>query len=320
MATTLKSNQIDLPSLVSSANGNLIQVKPDGLYAALSAAPNLQNQYVSSSTGNDSNDGTRANPLKTIVRAIEGLPNNTSGTIHLLEGDVFPMRNNSDPTTWGTTITYFGSPIGTGSRIITICPYGPQTDSYAGLEVNAVNFYSWLIPGLNRPILEFGHYVFNGKPVGSVLITGDGGGGACNIRGCTIRWTPEARALAVATNSPWTCGGYQWLIDLANTQVMGCILPAPITTSGGALLNHVIRFVGTSQMWNTSVPAGSVPWAVVGSVSKLTFLDSGPMIDKNGATYQVVPNSTLTSAGTRISGIARDSNNTPRNIISNAIL
>lgn len=320
MATTLKPNQIDMASLVSTANGNLIQVKPDGLYAALAAAPNLQNQYVSSSTGNDANDGTRAAPLKTFMRAIERLPDNTSGNIWLLEGDVFPIRGTNDPTTWGTTINYFGTVLGTGSRIITVYPYGPQTDSYAGLEQNAVNFYSWLIPSLNRPVLEFGHYLFNGKPVGSVLTLGSDAGGSCNLRGCIVRWTPEARALATSTGTPWASAGYQWCLDLANTQMMGCILPAPILTSGGSTLNHVARFVGSSQIWNTSVPAGSTPWAIIGAVSKVTYLDSGTMTDKNGATYSTVPNSTLTNAGTRIAGITRDGNGTPRNIISNAIL
>ena len=116
MATTIKPTQIDINSLVSTSEGNLIQVRADGLYAALAAAPNLQNQYVSSSTGNDNNDGTRASPLKTITAALNRLPENTTGTIWLLEGDVFPMRRPWDPTTWGTTITDFGSPIGSGRR------------------------------------------------------------------------------------------------------------------------------------------------------------------------------------------------------------
>lgn len=320
MATTLKPNQIDMASLVSTANGNLIQLKPDGLFAALAAAPNLQNQYVSSSTGNDSNDGTRAAPLKTLLRAIEKLPDNTAGNIWLLEGDVFPVKTASDPASWGAASSNFGTPISTGSRVITIAPYGPQTDSYAGLEVNAVNFYSWLIPSLNRPILEFGHFVFNGHGVGSVLIAGNGSGGSCNIRGCILRWTPEARALATSTGQPWSSAGYQWILDMNNIQIMGCILPAPILTSGGSTLNHVTRLVGTSQIWNTSIPAGSTPWSTLGTVSKVTFLDSGTMTDKNGATYSTVPNSTLTAINTRLSGVTRDGNGTPRNIISNAII
>lgn len=320
MATTLKPTQIDMASLVSTANGNLIQLKSDGLYAALAAAPNLQNQYVSSSTGNDSNDGTRAAPLKTLLRAIQRLPNNTSGTIWLLEGDVFPMRSDVDPVQWGATVNYFGSPIGTDSRIITINPYGPQTDSYAGLEQNTVNFYPWLIPSFNRPILEFGHYLYNGAPVGSVFIAGDSAGGSCNIRGCILRWTPEARAAVLATRTPWACAGYHWLLDLANTQMMGCVFPDPIIASNGTTLNSVVRLVGTSQLWNTSVPAGASTWAVIGTVSKVTFFDSGTMTDKKGVTYSSIPNSTATNAGTRIEGIARDSNGTPRNIISNVIL
>lgn len=320
MATTIKPTQIDVASLVSTAEGNLIQVKPDGLYAALAAAPNLQNQYVSSSTGNDANAGTRAAPLKTLFEAIARLPENTSGTIWLLEGDVFPMRRPGDPTSWGATISDFGGPIGSGRRGITIRPYGPHTDSFFGKDTNAANFYAWLIPNFNRPILEFGHYVYNGRPVGSAFITGDGSGGSCNVWGCELRWTAAARSLATSTGQPWMSAGYGWILDLNNSSVMGCILPAPILNSGGATLNHVVRHVGTTQFWNTSVPAGSAPWAVIGMVSKITFLDSGTMTDNTGATYTPLVNSCLTNFGTRLAGVVRDGNGTPRNVLSNSVI
>lgn len=320
MATTIKPTQIDMNSLVSTAEGNLIQVKPDGLYAALAAAPNLQNQYVSSSTGSDTNPGTRAAPLKTLFQAITNLPENTAGTIWLLEGDVFPIRPWDAPTTWGATVTNFGQPIGTGRRTVSIRPYGPQTDSYAGKDVNSSNFYSWLIPSLNRPILEFGHYVFNGRPVGSVFIAGDGTGGSCNIWGCELRWTAAARAMATSTGQPWMSGGYGWILDLNNCAVMGCILPAPILNSGGATLNHVVRHVGTASFWNSTIPAGSTPWAVMGQVSKVTFLDSVQMVDNTGTTYTPLANTTLTNYGTRLAGVVRDSNGTPRNILSNSVI
>lgn len=320
MATTIKPSQIDINSLVSSAEGNLIQVRPDGLYAALAAAPNLQNQFVSSSTGNDSNSGTRSSPLKTIFEAINRLPENTSGIIWLLEGDVFPIRGPNDPSTWGTSISNFGTPIGTGRRGITLKPYGPFTDSFLGKDINAANFYSWLIPSINRPILEFGHYMFNGRPVGSVLIAGDTSGGSCNIWGCELRWTAAARSAASATGQAWASAGYGWILDVSNCSIMGCVLPPPIVNSGGGIMNHVIRLVGTGQLWNTSIPSGSSPWAVMGSVSKLTFLDSGTMMDNTGATYTPLQNSSLTNFGSRLTGVLRDNNGTPRNIISNTVI
>lgn len=319
MATTLKPAQIDIAGLVSTASGNLLQAKPDGLYAALQAAPNLQNQYVSSSIGNDTNAGTRAAPLKTIWQAINNLPDNTSGTIWLLESDTFPMKVPSDPA-WGATVSNFGSQIGTGNRTINFRPYGAFTDSYAGKEVNVTNFYSWILPALPRPTLEFGHFVFNGKPVGNVFMLGSAAGGYISLWGCNIAWTAAARAATTAAGTPWASAGYQWLLDCANVSIMGCTLPGPILTSGGATLNHVVRMLGTVALWNTSVPAGATPWATLGAVTKLTILDSGTMTDNTGATYTPVQNTSATNLGTRMSGIARDANNVPRNILSNTIL
>ena len=320
MATIIKPTQIDIPSLVSTAAGNLIQARSDGLYAALAAAPNLQNQYVSSSTGNDANEGTRAAPLKTLIEAINRLPENTTGTVWLLEGDVFPIRQGNMPTTWGGTITNFGTPVGTGRKGLTIRPYGPQTDSYFGKDVNAANFYSWLIPSLNRPILEFGHYMYNGRAVGSVLIAGDSGGGSCNIWGCELRWTAAARSTATSTGIPWASAGYSWILDLHNGSIMGCVLPAPILSSQGDTLNYTTRLIGTGQFWNSTVPAGTTPWAVLGAVSKITFLDSGTMTDNTGATYAPLANTSQTNFGARLGGVIRDSNGTPRNILSNAVV
>lgn len=320
MATTLKPAQIDIAGLVSTATGNLLQVKADGLYAALEAAPNLQNQYVSSSTGNDANAGTRAAPLKTLYQAINNLPDNTSGTIWLLEGDTFPMRVPGDSATWGATQTTFGNVISTGNRTVNIRPYGPQADSYAGKDTNVTNFYSWLIPGYNRPTLEFGHYMFSGRPVGNVLILGSSSSGYCSLWGVNVVWTAAARAASTAANQSWAAGGYQWVLDAQNTSIMGCNLPAPILNSGGATLTSVMRFVGTVALWNTTIPAGSTTWATMGSVTKLTLLDSGTMTDNTGATYASNPQTTSTNIGSRILGLTRDANGVPRNILTNAIL
>lgn len=319
MATTLKPNQIDIAGLVSTASGNLLQAKPDGLYAALQAAPNLQNQYVSSSTGNDSWDGTRGTPLKTVWQAINNLPDNTSGTIWLLESDVFPMKLPGDPA-WGSTVSNYGGQFGTGNRTITFRPYGAFTDSFNGKEVNVTNFYSWALPALPRPTLEFGHFVYSGRPVGNAFMLGSSAGGFVSLWGCNIAWTAAARAATTASGQPWASAGYQWLLDCANVSIMGCTLPAPILNSGGGTLNHTVRMLGTVSLWNSSVPAGSTPWATLGAVTKLTILDSGTMTDNTGYSAAALSNTSAVNLGTRMSGIVRDTNGVPRNILSNTIL
>ncbi len=75
--------------LLSTDPGNLIAQRPNGLYYGISPPPNFANQYVSSSTGNDSNPGTRVSPLKTIQKALSNLPDGTQGNIYLLAGDTF---------------------------------------------------------------------------------------------------------------------------------------------------------------------------------------------------------------------------------------
>lgn len=318
MPTLLKHTQIDLPSLVSSTSGNLIQVKPDGLFAALQAAANLQNQYVSSSTGNDSNPGTREAPLKNLYTAIVKLPDNTSGNIFLLEGDVFPLRIGTQPE-WGSALANFGGLISTGNRNVIINAYGPQTDSYAGLDVNATNFWHWLIPTFNRPIIEFGHYVFEDRPVGMPLQLGSTAGGFCSVRGCIFRWTDEARAAAVAANRGWAGAAYQWMLEISNAQLMGCVLPAPITGSSGNLLNNVMRLVGDIELWNCSMP-GNVQWTYLGNVSRINIAETGTMTDRTGKTYPSLPNTIATNISSRIGSIVRDANGVPRNVLSNVIL
>ena len=71
--------------LKSNDAGNLLQCHADGLYYGVTPPADLVNQYVDPINGHDSNAGTRAAPLRTIMKAIDKLPSGTSGNIHLVD-------------------------------------------------------------------------------------------------------------------------------------------------------------------------------------------------------------------------------------------
>ena len=125
---------------VSSDNGNLLQQRKTGLYYGIEAAPDTANLYVSSSTGDDSNAGTRTAPLKTIR---EAFLRNSVGTIfyvHLYENDTHDVLSS-----WGR--------FGTG-KVVTFKPYGDVFDALQ--PRNPVRSYDiYRSRELVRPIMRF---------------------------------------------------------------------------------------------------------------------------------------------------------------------
>lgn len=318
MTTTLKGTQIAVDQMPSVASGNLLRYNTNGLYFALAAAPNLTNQYVSSSTGNDNNDGTRASPLKTIARAMERLPNGTTGNIWLYETDTFPLRTSADPTTWGATINYFGSWISSETRAIQFIPYGPQADYYDQIGVGSVLFAGWLLNEAPRPIIEIGHYIYNGKPVGCGFAMGSNSGQAVYLHGCDIRVTAAARAACASTNTPWTASGNTSFF-LGNTaRFRGCKLPDPIVAGG--VTTYLVSAYENVEFWQCSLPAGSSTWLAVGGTSTINVEDSGPTIyDGSGVGRPSHPNTVATNISSRTAGIVRDGKGIVRNVYSNVI-
>lgn len=75
---------------LSKDDGNLLEIRKDGLYYGSVAEEELQNLYVSSSQGNDSNTGTRESPLRTIQAAVDKVKDTPAYyIIHLYRGDTF---------------------------------------------------------------------------------------------------------------------------------------------------------------------------------------------------------------------------------------
>lgn len=318
----ITSNQIDVPSIVSASPNNLLQYKTDGLHMALAPPANVAIQYVSSSTGNDLNDGTRASPLKTLYRAIERLPNSSSGTIYLLEGDTFPMRHYNDPA-WGSPISGIGRLLVTELKTILISSYGPQTDFLTSLEVNNASFYAFCLAAnyFPRPILEFGHFTFNGSPVGTALILGQDGGAKVTLRSVECRWTAAARTAFSAAGIGYSATGYQAILNCPNADLQGVILPSPMVNGSGAVIGFPIIAFGQVNPWQVFIPVESTQWLIASGCNELTFGDSGAtMVGNNGTTYNTLAATTIINLSSRIAGVLKDSNGYVRNVSSNVNL
>lgn len=81
---------------LSPDTGNLLQKRNNGIYYGIEAPPDTRNLYVSSSMGDDSNRGTRAEPLKTIREAYRRNMVGVAFTVHLYEDDTHPIHGS-----WG---------------------------------------------------------------------------------------------------------------------------------------------------------------------------------------------------------------------------
>jgi len=165
--TTANNNVVSLNSsdclvdqqLMSSAADNLLQLRDDGLFYGITPPDQFLNQYVSSSTGNDSNAGTIGSPLKTIAKAISNLPDGTMGNIFLLAGDTFYNYQNAPSDTFNTlTLNQTFNAINgmdIGNRLITISPYNdvPITTINAYNVANSTGYDAYIAAETNFPTI-----------------------------------------------------------------------------------------------------------------------------------------------------------------------
>lgn len=115
--------------LKSSDAGNLLQCHADGLYYGIVPPTDVANQFVDPMNGSDSNSGSRASPLRTIMHAIDKLPSGTRGSIHLIDNAIhyFPSSQRK----------YL-------DKDIYFYPYGSATDSAQAQWDAALSGWYWL--------------------------------------------------------------------------------------------------------------------------------------------------------------------------------
>ena len=132
--TTALANALNFCNALSTRSGNLLQVdtQPDGsckFYYGVEPPADLVNQYVDPVNGADTNIGSRASPLRTIVKAIDRLPSNTTGNIHLIDNAIHYWTSKNR--------RYI-------DKNIAFYPYGAATDSAQATWDAAISGWYWL--------------------------------------------------------------------------------------------------------------------------------------------------------------------------------
>ena len=126
-------SQTDLAGLAcklkSKDAGNLLSCHADGLYYGITPPADVVNQYVDPVNGSDTNAGTRASPLRTIMRALDRLPSGTRGSIHLVDNAThyFPSSQRK----------YL-------DKDVYMYPYGAATDAAQATWDVAVSGWQWI--------------------------------------------------------------------------------------------------------------------------------------------------------------------------------
>ena len=84
----------------SDDEGNLLQLRNNGMYYGIEAPPDLRSQYIDSVVGDDNNPGTYDRPLKTVLEAYKRLVNvqSQSGVIFLKQGQTFNIYKSGTNT------------------------------------------------------------------------------------------------------------------------------------------------------------------------------------------------------------------------------
>lgn len=120
---------------LSPDNGNLLEIRNNGLYYGTIASDDLLNLYVDGVNGNDANKGTRAEPLKTLNEALKRTPNNKSNTIHLHAGQTFILDVRVEVVSCTRTITAYNDPYVDGDKVPAVTPENPAYAYWASVNI-----------------------------------------------------------------------------------------------------------------------------------------------------------------------------------------
>lgn len=327
---------------LSTDSGNLLTLRDNGLYYGTTAAADVTNLYVDPVAGDDSNPGTRVLPLKTLQKALNKVREDQSNTIHLRAGQEF----------------YFTSLSATGGANRTIQPYGdPYWDGdkypsdYPSPEVP--HFYPEILANLQRPTIRpwcnyslASHviYISSMSPIN---------GGQVFIRGCHLDAKPindvdtGHASIPADYDNTWPRYNTGMIYGNAAGVVMlrGCTFAVPVAPQNSYDYAHKASNTPDNEVtWWTIIDSnaqGDVAainlnhcnWPEGGNARLMgmaaasgrlynTGWPTNPAAINSRAGYEMIDS----NLGTRlletkaISGIVRDRDGKPRNILTNFVL
>lgn len=327
---------------LSTDSGNLLTLRDNGLYYGTTAAADVTNLYVDPVAGDDSNPGTRVLPLKTLQTALNKVRADQSNTIHLRAGQEF----------------YFTSLSATGGATRTIQPYGdPYWDGdkypsdYPSPEVPY--FHPEILANLQRPTIRpwcdynlanHGISISSMSPIngGQVFISG------CHLDAKPINDVDTGHASIPADyDNTWPRYNTGMIYGNAAGVVMlrGCTFAVPVAPQNSYDYAHKASDTPNNEVtWWTIIDSnaqGDVAainlnhcnWPEGGNARLMgmaaasgrlynTGWPTNPAAINSRAGYEMIDS----NMGTRlletkaISGIVRDSDGKPRNILTNFVL
>lgn len=327
---------------LSTDSGNLLTLRDNGLYYGTTAAADVTNLYVDPVAGDDSNPGTRVLPLKTLQTAVNKVRADQSSTIHLRAGQEF----------------YFTGISATGGATRTIQPYGdPYWDGdkypsdYPSPEVP--RFYPEILANLQRPTIRPWCNYNPSKHVISISSMSPINGGQVFIRGCHLDAKPindvDTGHASIPADYDTTWPRYNTGMIYGNAagvvMLRGCTFAVPVAPQNSYDYAHKASDTPDNEVtWWTLIDSnaqGDVAainlnhcnWPEGGNARLMgmaaasgrlynTDWPTNPAAINNRAGYEMIPS----NLGTRlletkaISGIVRDGDGKPRNILTNFVL
>lgn len=327
---------------LSTDSGNLLTLRDNGLYYGTTAAADVTNLYVDPVAGDDSNPGTRVLPLKTLQKALNKVREDQSNTIHLRAGQEF----------------YFTSLSATGGANRTIQPYGdPYWDGdkypsdYPSPEVP--HFYPEILANLQRPTIRPWCNYSSASHVIYISSMSPINGGQVFIRGCHLDAKPindvdtGHASIPADYDNTWPRYNTGMIYGNAAGVVMlrGCTFAVPVAPQNSYDYAHKASNTPDNEVtWWTIIDSnaqGDVAainlnhcnWPEGGNARLMgmaaasgrlynTGWPTNPAAINSRAGYEMIDS----NLGTRlletkaISGIVRDRDGKPRNILTNFVL
>ena len=146
---------------ISKDSGNMIQVRDDGIYYGVVAPADIRVHYISSTLGDDRNDGSKKSPIRTINEAAKRIAaRNVGGSyaLRLRAGETFPLSS----IAW----------LGEGKINLSLEYYD---DAIFGELRSRQGWWPQADTRLNRPTVVFDTYLEGGIVNPSAISCGDAG-------------------------------------------------------------------------------------------------------------------------------------------------